>query len=700
MKSLKILFLISYSLLGSCSIFAQTNSFLKKLEEIKIDDSNRDSAFKLVDSVSKQYLQLGDLNSFIKAQVIKGDYYLARNQFESAQIIASQIFDIDTLKLNEESAYNRHFYLGQYHFFSGDKKESIKYYKSAKKMAITLDDTEKITKSNLQLGVNNIFLENYSDAYLNISMALEYFEQKQDTAFIIYCLSSLGSIYSNIDLSHQALKIYFKAIEIDTNFNAYSNLKSIYSNIGLVYSDILEKYDSSLYYFQKASDYTEAGDLSSIAVIEANKGIVYSKMGQLDSAMFYLDKSLKNWNALSSNDYTQAGVLASKGQVLLAQKKNKAALDVLRKSVQISEANNYYTFLINALDDLIVIDTINNDYRKAFYRMKQRSEAIHKKSVEDQKIAVIQQDLKGQIAMGKQQNELLLTKNIHNEEVIIWQKYLIISIIFMFVGIIVFSIIQFKNQKKIILLNKQLKSNNQILEEQKEQLNQSNDIKSRLLSVLGHDLKSPFNTLIGLLGILNEDWEVMSDKEKQEQIKSVQTSSLRTYQLLEDVLQFSKINLGIIKQETIKINLLQLMTEASELIENEARKKEIHISTKGNINLNIDSNPFLIKQILQNFLTNAIKFTKRGGQISLNAQIVSSQVRICVEDNGIGMPKENLEHIFTSDFNYNRLGTEKEKSTGLGLILVHEYAKLINAKIEVESEVNKGSKFCIVMGLN
>lgn len=232
------------------------------------------------------------------------------------------------------------------------------------------------------------------------------------------------------------------------------------------------------------------------------------------------------------------------------------------------------------------------------------------------------------------------------------------------------------------------------------ELQQLNTSKDKFFSIIAHDLKNPFNTIIGFSEILKKETKSGDHALIEEYAGMINSSAVQTFRLLENLLEWANSQHGKIFFKPIPINLLELFNEESSALNDMALIKsiELKISLSDNLTLTADKN--MIKTILRNLITNAIKFTRRNGKVEVNARIENKHMEISVKDNGIGMTKETMAKLFRLDGNLSTLGTDNEKGTGLGLFLCKEFVEKHDGKIWVDSEPDKGSIFKFIIPLN
>lgn len=246
-------------------------------------------------------------------------------------------------------------------------------------------------------------------------------------------------------------------------------------------------------------------------------------------------------------------------------------------------------------------------------------------------------------------------------------------------------------------INQQLLESEYRLKVRNEELTDVNSEKDRFFSIIAHDLRSPFSGLLGLLQMLNENDIEISDAERKELLGMLYDSTKNVYSLLENLLEWSRLQRGVINfnPETISISLI--VSHVLNVIQTNASLKEISISSKIDSEVYGYADPQMLNTVLRNLLSNAVKFTKRGGKINISANANDTEIIICIEDSGIGIQKDNLENLFKlSNHNY-RLGTEGERSTGLGLLLCKELIGKNNGRIWAESKFGVGSQFYVAL---
>ena len=259
--------------------------------------------------------------------------------------------------------------------------------------------------------------------------------------------------------------------------------------------------------------------------------------------------------------------------------------------------------------------------------------------------------------------------------------------------------VRFKQSRVIERQQAELQKQNDELASIADELHAANESKDKLFSIIAHDLRSPFNAFLGFTELLTDEKELMGNPEYRSMILALRTSALNYYRLLENLLDWVRIQRKVFDFHPVDFRLKSLLDECVEIVEESADKKEIKIVVVADENLVLHADKIILSTIVRNLLYNAIKFTPRGGMITIAVKTdQEGNPAISVADSGIGMTPEIIENLFEKDADTGRTGTEGEPSTGLGLLLCKDLVEMHNGIIHVESEVGKGSIFTFTIG--
>ena len=231
------------------------------------------------------------------------------------------------------------------------------------------------------------------------------------------------------------------------------------------------------------------------------------------------------------------------------------------------------------------------------------------------------------------------------------------------------------------------------LRESEANLKELNATKDKFFNIIAHDLRNPFNAIVGYSSLLVNDLQEEKYKDSLEFAQIILKSSNAALNLLSNLLEWSRSQTGKIKFKPEILNLNEVINEAIESALDYAEQKSIEAKILLPENISVYADKDMLSSVLRNLISNAIKFTNKGGTINVEAVEKPDEILVSIRDNGIGIKQQVLENLFRLDINQTITGTEGEKGTGLGLLLCKEFVEKHNGKIWVESEPGKGSKF-------
>ena len=249
------------------------------------------------------------------------------------------------------------------------------------------------------------------------------------------------------------------------------------------------------------------------------------------------------------------------------------------------------------------------------------------------------------------------------------------------------------------------KKTEKTIKENEEKLREINAEKDKFFSIIAHDLKGPFNSMLGFSDLLISNFDKYDDKKKKKFIRIIQQSAQNTYKLLENLLLWSRAQRGVIEFFPENSNLYLLSVEAKITLNQSLKDKSIILFNHIPEDINVEADRNMILTVFRNLISNAIKFTPNKGKITLDAKIITDKkkqnyIEISVKDTGIGIAKENLNRLFKISENISTKGSKGETGTGLGLILCKEFVQKHGGEISVESKADKGSTFSFTLPLS
>jgi signal transduction histidine kinase len=588
------------------------------------------------------------------------------------------------------------FKLGNFKVAEDIHSENIKLYNSLKDVFGSLGSKQKLGDIYLLSGKFGKAYDLFFDAYENRAYL---FGTAGENHFIGTNFENLGKIFIQAGNYNQALDYFDRGIKIAEEYN-FDELKSqiLYSK-GLCYF-LLDSLDKASSYFYDAMRFPDksgnrfeiAKTINSLAEIELRKSNFDTAIRKFKEAL-RINQQIGNKFGESQNHLNLATCFLKTRKIELA----KTHLDqgfVLAQRIGVDALllgfyhlfTDYYNQSGNAVEagkylDLYVplSEKINEDNKMELTRLLLR----YYKNQTETNTKVLQQENE----LSKLESEKSRYKS--NQYLLL----LAITLITLIAGITRYSRKARAARKLEILVGERTRE----LTKSEEKLREVNATKERFFSIIAHDLKSPFTSLIGFADLLHNEYDEFSEEQRKEFIEIIRNSSEEIFTLLENLLEWTLSSTNQIQFFPENTDLYQVTEQAISLLEKNADKKNINIQNQVQKNMLVFADENMMRTVVRNLLSNAIKFTGNGGEIKIETIRENGSVEFAITDTGIGISKENLENLFDISTQSTQNGTANEHGTGLGLLLCKEFLAKNGSEINVESELNRGTKFSFTL---
>lgn len=573
---------------------------------------------------------------------------------------------------------------------------AIRYARKSLTLAEELNKESELAKAYKSLGILYSFEADYARAYEFLLEALNKFQHLGDTINIVQVRIAIGDIYYDLKKYKEARDYYLESLKLTTDPDL---LATIYCNIGNTYFSGEDEGENEAYnYYMKALQYkTLVKNQRSISDTYTGLAIFYENQGKYDEAMHYYQSGLEIEKA-ANDKVAMISSYLNIGDLLRKMKKYDQALAEIQKGIQLAREWNLRSNILQGYKMMGVTYDDMGDFQKAYKWM------VKATFLQD---SIFTSDLTNKVAEARTLYELDLKdakiRILEKENsVLFWQRGFYLTAAILALLAIITSYVFYKRKVKFTdqlkAANTELEGKNIKLLESERTLKELVKAKDRYLSVLAHDLRSPFQGLMGVLGVLNKDFETMHKSEVKEFLVLVENSLRNLFDLLDNLLQWSKMHTGTLESEKTEVSLSKIIDEIVEIYQQNAMLKNVVLMPDLQENIKIYASENMLRSIIRNLISNAIKFTPQGGYVKVKALKIDDSVEIRVSDTGIGISKENLKKLFT-DEKISSEGTEREKGSGLGLVLTKEFVELHKGTIEVKSEEGKGTEFIVVLPL-
>ncbi len=552
----------------------------------------------------------------------------------------------------------------------------IENTEKAIKFANQISEQDLLAESIRMNGVAYYIKAEYDLALQQYNKALNIFQKNYHLKGIADSLFNISYIFKVKGEHDKALEYLFRSVKIREQLEDEKGLLVAYNAIGLNFwlsgnnKRALEFYEKTMQLAEKQND--------SIMISKAcnNIGIIYRRNNKLSQALDYYFKALKIKKQIGekmpiANSYQNIGVIyIEKEDYNKAYEYTKKALDLMR---EVGSNNGIARAKLN----LGLICISNQDFAIAEKYLLKAQKTIAK--IEAKQLEMIcydyltvlyeeEKDFKKALEYCRKYYEL--EKKLFNES----------------------------KEKRILEITKKYEYEKEEKEKQiyrlkNIELKKVNDAKDKFFSIVAHDLKNPFLTIISFIRIMKNSLDKYDKNRILDLVQELEKSTNNTFALLENLLEWSRLQLGAITFNPKLFAIDNIIIDLVKNVQPLANQKKIEITTELQEKAYVFADINMIKMVIRNLLSNAIKFTYSGGSIKISTTEENGKINVSIQDNGIGIKHQDLSRLFKIDSNFSRIGTAEEKGTGLGLILVKEFLAKNNSKIRVESEFGKGTKF-------
>lgn len=516
---------------------------------------------------------------------------------------------------------------------------------------------------------------------------LHHAESRDNLSYMDIATSFLGEAYFFMDRPKDSEKYFLYLQDINKRQNDTLGLGSAFNNLAILYSS-QKQFEKALKFYHKSLEIKiRLKDFSGMSTTYNNIGVAYFRQEQYKHALEYYQRSFELEYQLKNAEGIATSYL-NMGEVKGKLHRDKEAIHDLNKSIQIADSINDPITKEYAHSCLYELYKSRKKFAQALMHYEQlsllKSERLNERN--NRQIAELQIQYE---TKKKQEKIAFLNKQQTRHRTVI----IIQLVLFLLVLVLLWIVLRLLKTKTKI--SKQLQKQNTKIKEQHRTLQNANATKDRFFSIIAHDLKGAIGGFLGQTQFISEDFTHLQDREKIDMLNILHNSAQHLYTLLENLLAWSRSQLGNIEYHPEPINIATLLEEVIALNEGYLKEKHITVNyTKVNHAIVLaDYN--MLSTVLRNLLSNAIKYSYKGGEIILSSEYASDSqmIKVNIQDKGKGITPKRQEQLFSLAHTTSELGTNKEKGTGLGLILCKEFIKRNKGTIGFHSNPDAGTRF-------
>jgi len=546
----------------------------------------------------------------------------------------------------------------------------------------------------------NMSIAYWSQSYYPVSLlyadsALRYLD-KAETLLLsdLYC--HIGRIYADMR-DYSSARLFLDKALITGGNSKQTNLDVMVERSYIYYK--LNQFDKACLVIQSAMKISrQINDKGTTAILYSRLASISFAQKQYNKTSGYCDTAIQ-MSYMVNNKRLRLASFIEKSGILLSQKNTAASLDYAQRSLAMSDSLGIMDFKLKAYEAISdVYQALNNYkqviiYQKALNNFQKSWNALEKQNNSQlmrdyfdlnsklQDINTVTQNAKADNIRIKAQQQIIIV--------------LVISIVLLSIALyIVWHYYQQKNNltQKLKQQNIATLAQSQIIEAQAHKLEDLNNFKSRLLAIIGHDLRSPIYNLRSITDMFEEG--SFSADEVSELMKGINPVVKGAELTLSNLLVWADGQIrGIKSVQAQMVNLLYIINEAEEICKSSLDKKLIKLSHSITPNCSVTVDENHLKVIFNNLISNAIKFTEQNGSIHISATYEAEKITIAVADTGIGITDDEITKLLSVNTHFTKPGTHGEKGTGIGLLLCRELIELNGGKLWVKSNLGNGTTF-------
>jgi len=603
--------------------------------------------------------------------------------------------DINYIKGLAESSYFRALIYTQ----RNDYINAIDNYNKSKLYYSQISDTLGFAKVSNSIGLIEIKRGNYAVGLQNSLSAIDIFEKQGLKDELSTAYNNLAEAYYKTNQIDKAIDFNFKALEVRKQINDRDGVKVSTKNIAELYS-ILKEHRKSIEYYEKVLDLLIPDtDKDLRGEILPKLGSEYLRFKEYDKASEYLVEGLK-YNRKQGNNEGLLLALNAIGNLNLQKKKVKLAANQLGEAYKIAKKTNNKTQLLENYKLHVALDSTRGYFQNAFfwknkYHSLKDSLVLVNQPVFSTEVDPINLVVNNPLGtdLGNTDDKTIAKKAWYNNKFVF---YGILAALAILLTLLIASLLKVKSYKDDLVAQKenlaQEKIRNESIIEQTHHLEEVNQVKDKLFSIVSHDLKDSISSIKAFLDLLKED--SISKDEFYELIPELSENANNASSLLFNLLNWSKSQMQNLEPKPELFNIQEVFHTKIALVEQKVEDKRIVLIDESQRDF-VYADKSMLEIVIQNLITNAVKFSRTGDVITVSNLDVNGKALICVEDTGVGVSRENIDKLFNANKNFTTVGTKNEKGTGLGLTIAKDLVELNNGRIWVESTQTVGSKFFI-----
>lgn len=614
--------------------------------------------------------------------------------FEDADFVKEQLpllLELSVQSGNIKGQAIGYQFYGIIDFHEQDYESAIAYFEKALSLYRQENDENGIASVHSNLGSVYQLQGKYVKCIELYQDALTYYEQLGPTKKLVTCLNNLSSVYITLGLIDEGEVYCSRALGLAEELQLPKQIATCRVNLGVIASknsdgpSALEYYGKSMEYFRSVND------TRGLANCLLNMAVIHQSQGDMVEAFDMNMEALQLYKKLSDREKVSKA-LNNIGVILEKVGSHRKAISLYKQALVEIEDGFVGKDIALIFKNLSKVYEKTDDYKLALlYHQKYKTVSDSILSLAKAR-QVTDLEMKYETAKQLQTIELQKTKLAHQHVISNTLVGIVALFLFLAVMIVYAYVNKRRDNEKITAQNVEIARQYELLDVQKQELEELNLTKDKLFSVIGHDLRGPIANIRSFFDLIMED-DLSDRMEMMEVFRMLRDKTIVAHNLLENLLYWSRSQQGKLKAHKEEVNLTELVEDNIDLIKADAIAKGIKLEFDLSQSVLAICDREMINLVLRNLLSNALKFTPSGGSVAVTTQIAQDYVQLSVSDTGIGIPPKDIIKIFDPAVYFTTHGTNREKGSGLGVNMCREFVETNGGHITVDSEVNHGSTF-------
>ena len=684
------------------------------LKMAKLFSNNSDSSLYYAHQYLHSAIQTKDSLKIADAYYQIADIYYYFN-YDSTLFYSNKYLEISLLTGNQNLIAYAYELLAYTYSQNGEIPASLEYYQKALDYFTQSKDSSRIAACYNNIGYSISFGKEQDKGLQFFLQGLNIAETIKDTFIMSDGYYNVAYYYSRIKDYQASFDYYQKSLNLSLNYRSPDSIGIALTYAIMADASLKLNRNDDFYAYMKLSKNTIPFDPSNYDLADLYSCYIenYIEISSIDSTKHYL-RLIENILNENSFEIINAYTLQHKGRLAFLEKKYEESINYLNKSIQLFMKNNSIESFSDTYAYIAKAYAALNRHKEAYvWQIKANSfrDTLNMGAVE-RVLTEFEQNKVYTIELQRKQLEMELEQQrIQNSNIQIRTKYRVsIAALFLLSVFILLAIAYYrtihKNNTLLFQKNEIIEKQKQMLEEHVESLKNNeirlqelNATKDKFFSIIAHDLRNPFHSIIGLSDLLLNVDDPVDPENRSKIIVSMNKTANYGFSLLENLLEWSKSQTGIMipNPEALYMDkiLLNLISDFKVLFES----KQINIKFESENPPPVFADKNMIITVVRNLLHNAIKFSYDNSTITIQTEQKNDHLVTSIRDEGMGITAEDLSKLFVIESQVIKAGTHKEKGSGLGLILCKEFIEKNGGTITVEGQKNKGCTFSFSLPL-